>query len=92
MASKPKYRVLIGVNYPPDNKRAEAGDEVTDLPEAAIKRLVRDGVVELVPPTKEERDKAEAKKAKQEPEEIIVEHIEVTPEKGAVVKEEKVER
>lgn len=40
-----KYRVLVGIDYPP-NKRAEAGDEVDDLPSSAIKWLLADGFIE----------------------------------------------
>lgn len=42
-----RYRVLIGINYPP-NKRAEVGDVVTDLPGDSIKWLVERGAVVLV--------------------------------------------
>ena len=41
-----RYRVIQGINYPP-NKRAEIGDVVDDLPSSAIKWLVAEGVVEL---------------------------------------------
>jgi hypothetical protein len=40
-----KYRVLKGIDYPP-NKRAEAGDVVEDLPATAIKWLLEDGIIE----------------------------------------------
>lgn len=42
-----RYRVLKGINYPPD-KRAEPGDTVTDLPGVDIKWLVECGAIELV--------------------------------------------
>jgi len=42
-----KYRVLVGLDYPP-NKRAEAGDEVEDLPSSSIKWLLADGLVEEI--------------------------------------------
>jgi hypothetical protein len=42
-----KYRVLVGVNYPP-NKRAEAGDVVDDLPGKSLKWLREQIFVELV--------------------------------------------
>lgn len=46
MADKPtKYRVLTGMNYPP-NKRAEAGDVVTDLPDFAVSKLLHAGHIE----------------------------------------------
>jgi hypothetical protein len=40
-----KYRVLQGIDYPP-NKRAEIGDVVEDLPATAIKWLLESGVIE----------------------------------------------
>ena len=41
-----RYRVLAGINYPP-NKRAEIGDIVSDLPGDSIRWLVERGAVEL---------------------------------------------
>jgi hypothetical protein len=41
----PGYRVLAGLNYPPD-KRAEPGDVVTDLPGKSIKWLLEQGYIE----------------------------------------------
>lgn len=41
-----KYRVLVGINYPPDDKRAEVGDVVEDLPDFAVKKLLAANVVE----------------------------------------------
>lgn len=43
--SKPKYRVLVGINYPP-GKRAEAGDVIDDLPHGSITALREQGVIE----------------------------------------------
>lgn len=40
-----KYRVLSGIDYPP-NKRAEAGDVVEDLPPKAIKWLLDSNIIE----------------------------------------------
>lgn len=40
-----QYRVLQGIDYPP-NKRAEAGQVVSDLPPQAIKWLLESGVIE----------------------------------------------
>jgi hypothetical protein len=40
-----QYRVLQGIDYPP-NKRAEAGDVVTDLPPQSVKWLLESGVIE----------------------------------------------
>jgi len=43
-----KYRVLTGINYPPD-KRAEPGDIVTDLPAKSIPWLIDNKAIEVVP-------------------------------------------
>jgi hypothetical protein len=40
-----QYRVLQGIDYPP-NKRAEAGQVVSDLPPQAIKWLLESGAIE----------------------------------------------
>lgn len=45
MATATKYRVLTGLDYPP-NKRAEPGDVVDDLPGKSIKWLLEQGHVE----------------------------------------------
>lgn len=51
MAGTPQqYRVLVGINYPPDNRRAEIGDIVNDLPDYAIDRLLKDGIIEKAEP------------------------------------------
>lgn len=39
------YRINTGMNYGPENKRAEVGDIVTDLPEESLKWLVKQGHV-----------------------------------------------
>jgi hypothetical protein len=41
-----KYRALVGMDYPPD-KRAEAGDIVTDLPKPSVKWLLDGGFIEI---------------------------------------------
>lgn len=41
----PAYRVLVGLDYPPD-RRAEAGDVVDDLPGKSIKWLTEQGLIE----------------------------------------------
>lgn len=41
------YRVLTGLNYPPD-KRAEVGAVVDDLPPKSIKWLAAQGLIEPV--------------------------------------------
>jgi len=40
-----QYRVLSGIDYPP-NKRAEAGQVVSDLPPQSINWLLESGVIE----------------------------------------------
>lgn len=40
-----KYRVLIGIDYPP-NRRAEVGEIVEDLPAKSIPWLLKDGHIE----------------------------------------------
>ena len=42
----PSFRVLVGINYGKDDPRAEPGDIVTDLPAAAAKWMLRDGIIE----------------------------------------------
>jgi hypothetical protein len=42
-----QYRAIVGVDYPP-NKRVEAGDLVSDLPEKSAKWLLAAGFIELV--------------------------------------------
>ena len=56
------YRVLKGIDYPP-NKRAEAGQVVTDLPATAIAWLLEDGAIEdsSKPAKKVEEPKVEVK-------------------------------
>lgn len=43
----PRYRVLIGVDYP-EGRRAEVGDIVDDLPREAIKNLLAEAAIEEV--------------------------------------------
>ena len=63
-----KYRVLQGIDYPP-NKRAEIGDVVEDLPPTAVKWLLESGAIEDASKTSK---KAEAKiKESAKSEEII---------------------
>lgn len=44
----PRYRVLKGINYPPDGRRAEPGDVITDLPDYGIRGLLHAEAIELV--------------------------------------------
>lgn len=56
-----QYRVLQGIDYPP-NKRAEAGQVISDLPPQAIKWLLESGVIEDAnkPAQPKEQPKVEA--------------------------------
>lgn len=58
-----QYRVLSGIDYPP-NKRAEAGQVVSDLPPQSVKWLLESGVIEDAskPAKKVEEPKIEAPK------------------------------
>jgi hypothetical protein len=47
MAKTTEYKVLQGIDYPP-NKRAEAGDIVSDLPKESISWLISSGVIERI--------------------------------------------
>jgi len=44
----PKYRVLVGLNYPPGDKRAEPGDIVDDIPPGSLGWLLDGGIIESV--------------------------------------------
>jgi hypothetical protein len=56
-----KYRVLVGLDYPPA-KRAEPGDIVTDLPGKSLKWLRESGLIEpadgasAADPSEEDKD------------------------------------
>ncbi len=56
-----QYRVLQGIDYPP-NKRAEAGQVVSDLPAQAIKWLLESGAIE---------DASKPAKVQEEPKPIV---------------------
>jgi hypothetical protein len=45
---KKQYRVLVGLNYPPNDKRAEPGDVVDDIPPGSLGWLLDAGAVEEV--------------------------------------------
>jgi len=56
---KKQYRVNVGLNYPPNDKRAEPGDIVDDLPPGSVGWLLDAGAIEPVkteddPPKDEE--------------------------------------
>lgn len=46
MAKNIEYKVVQGLDYPP-NKRAEAGDVVTDLPKESISWLLASGAIRV---------------------------------------------
>lgn len=74
--AKFEYEVLVGIDYPP-NKRAEAGDIVSDLPKDSIPWLLESGLIKAV------GDKKSPKVAEFiEPEPVVevVEEIEVSDE------------
>jgi hypothetical protein len=50
--AKNDYKVLQGIDYPP-NKRAEAGQVVSDLPKDSIPWLLESGIIERTGVTKE---------------------------------------
>lgn len=48
-----KYRVLTGMDYPGsdgEDRRAEIGDEVDDLPDGSVDGLLKAGYIEHVRP------------------------------------------
>jgi hypothetical protein len=48
MAKNVLYRVLVGLNYPPNDTRAEAGDVISDLPSKAVADLLAIGAIESI--------------------------------------------
>jgi len=64
-----QYRALVGIDYPPD-KRAEAGELVSDLPEKSATWLLAQGLIEAT-------DGKTSKKVVEKIEEPVVEE---TPE------------
>lgn len=40
------YKVLVGINYGIDDKRAEPGDIVTDLPNKSVTWMLDQGIIE----------------------------------------------
>jgi len=66
-----QYRALVGIDYPPD-KRAEAGELVSDLPEKSVTWLLAQGLIETT-------DGKPSKKSAAKVEEPVVEVKEETP-------------
>lgn len=71
--AKFEYEVLVGIDYPP-NKRAEAGEVVSDLPKDSIPWLIDSGIIALV------GDKKSPKVSQPVEPEPVVEPIEVVEE------------
>ena len=75
------YRVLTGIDYPP-NKRAEEGQTVNDLPATSVAWLLEIGAIEDAskPAKKVEEPKVEVK-AEEKAEEPVIETpvVEETP-------------
>jgi hypothetical protein len=42
-----QYRAIVGIDYPP-NKRVEAGETVSDLPEKSVTWLLASGFIEAL--------------------------------------------
>jgi hypothetical protein len=49
--TKRTYRVLIGMNYPPNDTRAEPGDVRDDIPPGSVGWLLKAGAIEPVEPS-----------------------------------------
>lgn len=68
-----QYRAVVGIDYPP-NKRAEAGEIVSDLPGDSIKWLLEQNLIEAL-------DKKATSKQTPVVEEIVIKEpvVEITP-------------
>lgn len=66
-----QYRAVVGIDYPP-NKRVEAGDIVSDLPDKTATWLLSSGFIEPL-------DGKPNKKAKEETPEVAPEVAEFDP-------------
>lgn len=53
-AGKTRYRVNVGINYPPNDTRAEPGDIVDDIPTDIVKTWLAEGVIERYKEEKED--------------------------------------
>lgn len=51
----PKYRVMTGLDFPPD-RRVEAGEVVEDIPSKSVKWLLEQGLIEVVDATGKAKD------------------------------------
>ena len=48
-ATSGPWLVKVGINYPPNDQRAEPGDIIDDLPALAAAWMLEDGVIEPAP-------------------------------------------
>lgn len=48
------WKVLVGINYPPNDTRAEPGDIVTDLPASDATWMLEQNIIEAVASEKED--------------------------------------
>ena len=62
-----QYRAVVGIDYPP-NKRVEAGEIVSDLPEKSAVWLLSSGMIE-------ELNGKSSKKIKEEIKEVVAEPV-----------------
>lgn len=61
-----QYRAVVGLDYPP-NKRAEAGDIVSDLPEKSVAWLLSSGLIETLDGKPSKKEAEPKKVAEAEP-------------------------
>lgn len=55
-ATSGPWRALVGLNYPPNDRRVEAGEIVDDLPSSDAASLLEQGIIEPVTASSEESD------------------------------------
>lgn len=49
-ATSGPWRVLVGINYPPNDRRAEPDDVIDDLPAVSAGWMLAEGIIEPVTP------------------------------------------
>ena len=64
------YKVLVGIDY--SDKRAEAGDTVSDLPTKSVSWLLEQGIIESIDDSSTTTKNSRSKKT----EEVVLETIE----------------
>lgn len=65
-----QYRALVGIDYPP-NKRVEAGDLVSDLPEKSAVWLLANNMIEEVDGKKTSKKSAPVESAEVETVDVV---------------------